>query len=162
MNFKKFIEEATKSDRVPVVTNFEREKNTIDKTIDDFITIEYKGEIYRIVQIFSFYKNPNPKYKKPSILLLNTGLQRFIDRPGAKFKGFSYIDLKPPKRTIQGGEFYVDLIDRKLNLSREEYEVLKFGVMGQYERDKYLKRFSLGMKPKTAKHFGDIIGKLRE
>lgn len=158
MNFKTFI---TESNKEPVVVGFEREKDPVHDRMEDFITIEYKGETYRIVQVFSFHKSPKP-YKKPSILLLNTGLQRYIDRTDGKAKGFSYIDLKPPRRTLPGGDFYTDLIDRKLNLSREEYEVLKLGVMSQFDRDRYIKKFSLGMKPETAEHFGDIIGKLRE
>lgn len=156
MNFKTFIEEAKKSDHAPVVVDFERERGPERDRLEDLITIEYKGEIYRIVQVFSFYKNINSKTNKNSVLLLNTGLQRKIEG------SFRYLDLRPPKRTLPGGEFYTDLIDRKLNLSREEYEVLKFGVMGQHERDQYLKKFALGMKPGTAKHFGDIISTLRD
>lgn len=156
MNFKTFFTEAKKSDRVPVVVDFEREKEPVFDRLEDFITIEYKGETYRIVQVFSFYKNINSKTKRHNVLLINTGLQRKVDG------SFRYLDLRPPKRTLPGGEFYTDLIDRKLNLSREEYEVLKFGVMGQHERDQYLKKFALGMKPKTSKHFGDIIGTLRD
>ena len=139
-----------------ILNNAQLEKFCQTISAEDFITIEYKGETYRIVQVFSFYKNVNSKTNKHSVLLLDTGLQRKVDG------SFIYLDLRPPKRTLPGGEFYTDLIDRKLNLSREEYEVLKFGVMGQHERDIYLKRFASGMKPETSKHFGDIIGTLRD
>ena len=156
MNFKTYFTEAKKSDRAPVVVDFEREKGPERDRLEDFITMEFKGETYRIVQVFSFYKNVNSKTNKHSMLLLDTGLQRKVEG------SFRYLDLRPPKRTLPGGEFYTDLIDRKLNLSREEYEVLKFGVMGQHERNIYLKKFALGMKPKTSEHFGDIIGTLRD
>lgn len=155
MNFKTYITEAKKSDRAPVVVDFER-LQVGDRVVEDLITVQYKGETYKIEQTFSFYKNVNSVTKKHNMLLSDTSLQKKMDG------SFRYLDLRPNKRTLPGGEFYTDLIDRKLNLNREEYEVLKFGVMGQHERDVYLKRFALGMKPKTSKHFGDIIGTLRD
>ena len=157
MNFKTYFTEAKKSDRAPVVVDFERiESGEKWGMVDDLITVQYKGETYRIEQIFTYYKNINSVTKKHNVLLSSTGLQKKVDG------SFRYLDLRPPKRTLPGGEFYTDLIHRKLNLSREEYEVLKFGVMGQHERGIYLKRFASGMKPETSKHFGDIIGTLRD
>lgn len=172
MNFKTFISEANKSDREPVVVGFDRSKilrsKSLGDTYEDIISIEYKGEKYRIVQEFSLYKNINSKTKVSvspkvhSALLIDTGLMQKIDRPNSNFAGYSYIDLKPPQRTIKGGQFYTDLVLRTLNVSKELYDVLGLGIMGESQRRRYIRKFKLGMKPKTAKHFGDIIGKLRE
>ena len=160
MNFKTFIEEAKKSDKEPVITDFKRQVDTVHDRYEDVITVDYKGSTYQIVQAFSVLSPANPaRTKHQSSLLLNTGLKRKDDEGN-----FNYVHLNKKKiqRTLEGGDFYLGIVNRTLDISNEEYEVLKIGVKGQHERKHYIKKFALGMKPKTAKHFGDIIGKLRE
>lgn len=167
------LNESAKNVQTEVV-DFKREPSPNESMYWDIITVKLTRrnllrsqpsdtyvKYYKIKQTFTMPSAPKGNSKEPMFIGLTFYKRVFKkDRQGVSHDvEWKVVPLKKySKDFFDGYSFYDGMVNRKLDVDDDMYEALKVALMSTKDREKTLK--TMGMKPDTKKHFGDIIGNL--